>query len=128
MASHAGNGKTVLVVEDNAVEREGLLAILAREGYRVAVAVNSEGALAFLRDNPPPALVLLDMLAPGGMDGWHFFDERAQDPALLAVPVVITTGVRIAGDEWARSLGACGYLRKPLDVLTLLAEVRRLAA
>jgi CheY-like chemotaxis protein len=128
MTSGTRSDKTVLVVEDNAIEREGLIAILTQEGYRVAAAVDSEGALAFLRDNAPPALVLMDMLVPGGKDGWHFFAERAKDQALHAVPVLITTGVRIAGDDWARSLGAHGCLRKPLDVTTLLAEVRRLVA
>jgi hypothetical protein len=43
---------------------------------------------------------------------------------MAAAPVVITTGLGIASNEWARSLGADGLLRKPIDLGRLLAEVR----
>ncbi|HEV3445886.1 MAG TPA: hypothetical protein VG099_14695 [Gemmataceae bacterium] len=37
-------------------------------------------------------------------------------PELLAIPVIIVTGLGIANVEWARSLGAAGLVRKPMDV------------
>jgi CheY-like chemotaxis protein len=64
------------------------------------------------------------MLMPG-CDGWQFLELRKPSPALAAVPVVLTTGLAAANAEWAASLGAVGFLRKPFAVDALLAEVRR---
>jgi two-component system response regulator MprA len=58
-------------------------------------------------------------------DGWIFLRERQHRPDIAAVPVLLTTAVG-KGPEWAASLGAEGYLRKPIDVEPLLTEVRRL--
>ena len=63
--------RTLLVVDDNDVAREGLAGVLRRAGYRVLPAANGEEALQLLRAGPPPDLILLDMLMPF-LDGWHF--------------------------------------------------------
>jgi CheY-like chemotaxis protein len=77
---------------------------------------------------PVPDLILLDMLFTGSPDGdgWQFLRERQRRPDVAAVPVVLTTALGNASAEWAASLGAEGYLRKPMDVEPLLAEIRRL--
>jgi CheY-like chemotaxis protein len=120
-------GQTILVVEDDTLQREGLRSVLQGAGYAVAVAGDAAEALCVLRGPAPPALVLLDMLFPRrpDADGWHFLSQRQQAPALRPVPVVITTALGNASPEWAESLGAGGYLRKPFDADRLLAEVRR---
>jgi CheY-like chemotaxis protein len=115
---------TILVVEDNEVVRAGLALVLRREGYTVALAANAGEALACLSAGLEPDLVLLDMLTPFA-DGWRFLGERKQDVSLAAIPVVIMTGIAIASAEWAASLGAAGYLHKPIDNEALLREVRR---
>ncbi len=120
---------TILVVEDDPLQREWLRSVLEGAGNAVALAASPAEALARPGEAPVPALVLLDMLfprSPGG-DGWHFLRERRRRPDVAAVPVVITTALGNANPEWAASLGAEGFLRKPLDVGPLLAEVRRLA-
>jgi CheY-like chemotaxis protein len=65
----------------------------------------------------------LSFLQPSGILG-----HRSLVPALAAIPVVITTALGIASEEWAASLGACGLLKKPFDQDTVLAEVRRCLA
>jgi two-component system, chemotaxis family, sensor histidine kinase and response regulator PixL len=126
MASDAPGGKTVLIVEDNDDEREGLAAILLGEGFAVAAAADIPTALATLRTGPPTAVVLLDMLMPG-QDGWDFLMLRRRDPVLAAVPVVITTALTVASPEWGAALsGGAACFRKPLPVGELLAEIRRL--
>ena len=118
-------GETILVAEDNAVEREGLAVVLRQRGYTVLTARDGAEALKLLlRTGPAPGLILLDMLMPG-CDGWQFLDRRQPSPALASVPVVLVTGLPAADAEWAASLGAVGFLRKPFDVDALLAEVRR---
>jgi CheY-like chemotaxis protein len=124
MASGTLAGRTVVVVDDNEIAREGLAVILRREGYRVVLVADGAQALALVRNGPAPDLVLLDMLTPT-LDGWGFLQARRQEPALASVPVVITTALGIASPEWAASLGACGLLRKPIETPDLLGTVRR---
>jgi CheY-like chemotaxis protein len=116
--------KLILVVEDNEVIREGLAVVLRRCGCSVTLAADSGEALALLRGGLRPHLILLDMLTPG-LDGWGFLNQRQRDPALAGIPVVITTALGVASDEWASALGAAGLLRKPVQTELLLDEVRR---
>jgi CheY-like chemotaxis protein len=114
--------RTILVVEDNDVSREGLAVVLRRAGYRVVPAANGEEALRLLRDGPPPDLILLDMLMPV-LDGWHFLNrlrEGGPHP-----PVIVGTGTGVLSREWASDHGCAGFLRKPIKTEELLDEVRR---
>jgi CheY-like chemotaxis protein len=124
MTADAPSGGTLLVIEDNELAREGMADVLTRRGYTVVTAADGAEALARLRGGLRPALILLDMLTPY-VDGWHFLSERRRDPTLATIPVLITTGLIVAGPEWAASLGATGFLRKPIDDEALIREVGR---
>jgi CheY-like chemotaxis protein len=113
------------VVEDNEVEREGMTAILKREGYQVFTATDGAHALSVLRFGPTIDVILTDMLLPM-VDGWELLRECKRFPELAAIPVVIVTGLGIAGPEWARSLGAVACYRKPVIVADLLEGLRRI--
>ena len=116
--------KTVLVVDDNPVEREGLAAVLQQEGYNTMTAADGKEALDRLRGDPSPDLLLLDMLM-SEHDGWQLLRLLRKTPALAPIPVVIITGLDIASPEWASSLGAAGLLHKPIDAEELHREVER---
>ena len=116
--------QTILIVEDNEVQREGLAVVLRKEGYTVIAAVGGGDAVAIVERVATPDLILLDMMIPPP-DGWRFLALRKKNPALAAAPVVIMTALGVASEEWASSLGACGLLRKPVDSEALLEEVRR---
>ncbi len=119
-------GKTILIIEDNTLHREMLTTALGKQGFTVVTATEGNEALNRLSSRPTPDLILLDMLLPSGkFDGWWFLHQRQRIPALAAIPVVITTALIVASEEWAASLGAAGLLRKPFDASALLAEVRR---
>ena len=124
MASELAEQKTVLVVEDDAIACKGLSVLLESEGYEVAIAENGRQAWTRLQAGLSPDLILLDMIMPV-QDGWQFFQHKQRDKALAPIPVVIMTGLGIASDEWASSLGGKALLRKPIDVPTLLETVRR---
>jgi CheY-like chemotaxis protein len=121
MASATQPAKTLLVVEDNDVAREGAAAVLRKAGYRVALAANGRDGLDYLRSHPVPDLVILDMLMPV-LDGWQVLGRLNREGP--AVPVLVATGT-ILTREWAESHGCCGFLRKPFEGDALLAEVRR---
>src|SRR5262245_45675010 len=84
------NRKMLQVIEDDALARQGLAFLLVKEGYEVALSANGREALDYLDANPPPDLILLDMLMPV-MDGWHFLDElKRKGHAAPPAPVIIT--------------------------------------
>jgi CheY-like chemotaxis protein len=118
--------RPVLIIEDNEIEREGLATFLRRGGLEAVTARSSVEAFDFLRANPAPAVILLDMLLPG-QDGWSLMRDFRRHPQWSGIPVIITTALGIAGSEWGASLGAAACFRKPLDVDELLREVRRYA-
>jgi CheY-like chemotaxis protein len=117
-------GKTILIIEDETIQREMLATELRQQGFTAVTAREGSEALNQLHIGPIPDLILLDMLLSSGQrDGWWFLNQRQHIPALASVPVVITTSLSVACEEWAVSLGAAGLLRKPFDVETLLSEI-----
>jgi CheY-like chemotaxis protein len=115
--------KNLLLVEDNEIERLGLTNLLRNEGYTVTPVPNGQEALqSFQADKPD--LILLDMLM-GSIDGWHFLEERRRDPQLREVPVLIVTGLTIASEQWAQSLGASGLVKKPIDLSEMLEKIQQ---
>ncbi len=118
--------KTILIVEDNDVQREGLGVVLRNAGYNALLSADAREAVAILKRVATPDLILLDMMIPPpAKDGWYFMRARQRAPALASVPVAIMTAMGIAGDEWAKTLGACELIRKPVEGAPLLEAVRR---
>lgn len=117
---------TILVIEDDTIQRVELAATLQRRGFRVLTATDGNEALNQLSSRPVPDLILLDMLIPSGCgDGRWFLEQRQHIPELTAVSVIIVTSLSEASKEWAASLGAAGLLRKPFEATALLDEIRR---
>jgi CheY-like chemotaxis protein len=117
--------KSVLVVEDNEVEREGMATILRRQGYEVFTAEDGDRAIMHLLFGPPVNVILLDMLMPT-KDGWAVLRGHKRSPVVASTPVVIITGLEIATTEWAKSLGAVACFRKPIVASELLEALCRI--
>ncbi|WP_437744671.1 response regulator [Sorangium sp. So ce1504] len=114
----------ILVVEDDLDIRSILTQLLAFEGYDVEEAADGAEALALLRRDAPPALILLDLMMPV-MDGWQLRAELQRDPALASIPVVIVSAdVRV--EQEASRLRVAGLLKKPLQIEPLLELVHRI--
>lgn len=112
----------ILVVDDNAANREMLSRRLARDGHRVQVVANGPDALALLRQQPID-LVLLDVLMPG-MSGYEVLQRLTADDALREIPVVMISALDEM-DSVVRciELGAEDYLPKPFDPVLLRARI-----
>ena len=108
----AQNGNRVLVVEDDPGTRRGVQELLEGEGFSVESAEDGEEALTFLRENAPPAFILLDLAMPG-MTGWEFRQEQLADPHLRRIPVVVMTSYE-EYDESLTRLHPDGHLQKPI--------------
>lgn len=108
----------VLLVDDNPDHRflaRRALAPLAKElDLALDFAEDGEAGLARVRDARPD-LVLLDVKMPR-MDGFEALRALRADPATRSLPVVMFSSSEVGADvERARTLGADGYLTKPLD-------------
>jgi CheY-like chemotaxis protein len=120
----AAVGPTILVVDDNDVNRELLRSMLERLGHRVIVAADGEEAVRVTR-RELPALVLMDLAMPK-KDGYTASRELKADPATADIPIVAVTALAMRGDEEkAYAAGIDGYLTKPIHRKTLEEIVDR---
>ena len=114
---------SVLIVDDHPLTREALSALLAQHDFSVVgQASDGEEAIGAAR-RLQPRLVLLDLSMPG-RSGEDTFRELRK--LLPEVPVLLSSGY---GEEQAKTRFAgedlAGFLQKPYQVNTLLAEVER---
>ena len=118
-AAETGN---ILVVDDNAANREMLSRRLARVGHQVQVVANGPDALALLRRQPID-LVLLDVIMPQ-MSGYEVLQRLTTEDALREIPVVMISALDEM-DSVVRciELGAEDYLPKPFDPVLLRARI-----
>ena len=118
--------KTILIVEDDALNREILSAILA-DTYDTVEAENGKEALEiFTAHKDEISLVLLDLFMPI-MDGYSFLDVVSQDKELSLVPVIVTThdSNNITETDALRH-GATDFVPKPYNRDIILNRVARL--
>ena len=114
----------VIVVEDEAFQRETLVEYLDGNGYR-ASGVDTGTALRKLVEKDPPALVLLDLRLPGSEDGFALARWLCERSARLGIIMVTASGDtinRVVGLE----TGADDYIAKPFEPRELLARVKAL--
>ena len=115
--------KTVLVVEDNHLNRKLVRSLLQIGRYRVVEAADGiEGLEAARRERPD--LILMDLQLPG-MDGLSATRELRADPQTAGIPVVALTAHAMVGDEErALEAGCRGYIPKPIDTRAFLERIR----
>ncbi len=121
--------KRVVVLDDDELVRDLWGDALKKAGYdAVGIAVGSE-ALERLADLRPD-LILLDMMMPE-MDGFEFLARLRANPVGAAIPVLI---ISVLGDalvegidrRGAATLGVAGILPKPVEVSTVVEQVKRI--
>ncbi len=92
--------RRLLVVEDNDIEREGIVELLCHDDIEVAAVATGAEALAALRDQPAECCVI-DLRLPD-MTGFELLDRMQEDEALRDTPVVVFTGKDLSADEEQR--------------------------
>ena len=113
---------SLLVVDDNEMNRDLLSRRLERQGYRVTVAVDGRQALEFL-NREDFHLVLLDIMLPV-MNGYQVLEQLKADQSLSHIPVIITTALDEAdGKARCMELGAEDYLTKPFNPVILKSRI-----
>ena len=116
---------TVLVVEDDPVQRIVISAQLRARGHAAVAVASGEEALAAAR-KALPDVILLDVELPG-INGYAVCRMLKADPELARVPVVFLSARRALDDRLAGlSLGADDFLSKPIDSRELALRLQRL--
>jgi len=118
--------RTVLIVEDNAVNRELLRELLEMRGYDVVEACDGEQALKKLAEIQPEIL-LMDLNMPV-LDGYETVRRIRQTPSFASLPVLAVTAYAMRGDrEKILNSGFDGYLSKPIQSVELYRELENVA-
>lgn len=113
---------SILLVEDNEMNRDMLSRRLERRNYTVAIAVDGQEALDKTRELIPD-MVLLDMSLPV-MDGWTVAGILKSEDATRAIPIIALTAHAMVGDrEKALAAGCDEYETKPIDFKRLLDKI-----
>lgn len=117
-----GSEPTILLVEDNEMNRDMLVRRLQRAGYKVATAGDGEAALTAMREQKP-AVVLMDMNLPV-KDGWTACREAQHDASIAEIPIIALTAHAMEEDKYrALEAGCSDYATKPVDFPDLLTKI-----
>jgi len=111
----------VLVVDDDAAQRDLLTRFLEREGFSVRTAPDGRTGIELARALKPRA-ILLDVMMPQ-MDGWSVLTTLKADPVLELIPVVMVTFVN--EPALSASLGAADTVLKPVEWTQLKGVMER---
>lgn len=113
---------TILVIDDDYAVRELLQRILEAEGYQVLTAVDGNEGLALANQHLPDAITL-DVVMPGGKDGWDVLQQLKSEPRTQSIPVIMVSVM--AEQENGLALDVEDYLVKPIDVERLSRVILR---
>ncbi|MGD8573081.1 MAG: HAMP domain-containing sensor histidine kinase [Gammaproteobacteria bacterium] len=114
---------TLLIVDDNEMNRQLMTLQFKRAGYNIVTASNGHKALELI-ETTAFDLVLLDIVMPG-MNGLEVLEEIRKHHSLISLPVIMVTA-----DDLEQSvvtslqLGANDYLTKPLNIPVALARIK----
>jgi two-component system cell cycle response regulator DivK len=115
--------RCILVVEDQADNRQILRDLLTSAGYDLVEAEDGEQALTAIARRRPD-LILMDIQLPV-MDGYEATRRIRSNADLKSIPIIAVTSYALAGDEAkAFAVGCNAYVTKPFSPRQLLAKVK----
>lgn len=116
---------TILLVEDNELNRDMLSRRLLRRGYAVITAQDGAQGHAMARSHAPD-LILMDIGLPE-MDGWQVTRLLKSCPETREIPIIALTAHALLTDrEKAREVGCDDYDTKPVEFVRLVQKIESL--
>ena len=114
----------VLVIEDNEQNLYLITFILEHHGYEVIQARDGESGIVLAKEMKPD-VILLDIQLPE-MDGYAVATRLKAESDFADVPVIAVTSYAMVGDrEKALEAGCTGYIEKPINPDTVIADVEK---
>jgi two-component system, chemotaxis family, sensor kinase CheA len=118
-------GRTVLVVDDNALNTFALGNYLEQMEMNVHLAENGVQAIDALKRNNNIDIVLMDVMMPE-MDGFEAINKIKENGANPNMPIIAVTAKAMKGDrEKCLEAGATDYVSKPLNLKELLEKMAK---
>lgn len=115
--------ESILIVEDDAFNREFLRILLDTAGFSVTEASDGFQALAMLQERVPD-LILLDVVMPG-LDGISVCRKIKEDERFVDIPIIFLSSRTETEDKIiGLHAGASDYIAKPFEAAEILARVR----
>jgi len=118
----ANGTETILVIDDDEIQRDVCSRLLRKLGYEVTVAKSGEEAIEFLKENPRDLLVL-DMVMPPGIDGAETY-RRIVEMYPNQKAIIVSGFSETERVLEAQKLGAGAFIKKPLTRKAIAAAVR----
>ncbi len=114
---------TILLVEDNELNRDMLSRRLERKDFRVLIAVDGRQGVHMAKSEVPD-LILMDMSLPV-LDGWEASRLIKAAAETQTIPIIALTAHAMTGDrERALEAGCDDYDTKPIEFTRLLDKIR----
>lgn len=115
--------QTVLIVDDEPANISLLNEVLKTD-YRIMVAKDGKRALLVAQSNPPPDLILLDIVMPE-LDGYEVLKRLKADEDTKNIPIIFVTSKNKDEDETkGLEMGAVDYIHKPFNPAVVKARVK----
>ena len=115
---------TLLLVEDNELNRDMQVRRLERKGFEVLIAMDGQEGVEVATAKLPD-LILMDLNLPV-MDGWEATRQLKGAPETRGIPIIALTAHATSGDrERAMEAGCDEYVTKPVDMAELLAMIEK---
>lgn len=102
--------KLVLIVEDDTSLQKLIGEKLNQMGILSAGVVSAQAALTKIKEKIPD-LIVLDIMLPGGMNGFDLLEQLVKNPILKKIPVIVLTNLD-SERETAMKIGAIDYIVK----------------
>jgi sigma-B regulation protein RsbU (phosphoserine phosphatase) len=120
--NHIPEKKLILVVDDAPANLQVVHSIL-KDDFKIRVATSGAKALDLVKVDPPPDLILLDVMMPE-MDGYEVCGILKSRPEARDIPVIFLTGKTETDDETKGfGVGAVDYIHKPFSPAVVKARV-----
>lgn len=104
------NKKSVMVVEDDESLQKLIIDKLAENEIPAFGVTTGAQALSRVR-SAPPGLIVLDIMLPGGMNGFDVLEQLKANPILKPIPVIVLTNLDTQ-QKTALDIGAVDYIVK----------------
>lgn len=122
-ASEHPSMATILVVDDSPANLSLMNKLLGSD-YKVKVTTSGETALKIAAADPPPDLILLDVMM-SGMDGYEVCRRIMADEKTRHIPVIfLTAKAEMEDEKRGLELGAVDYITKPVSPPIVMARVK----
>jgi DNA-binding response OmpR family regulator len=115
----------ILLIEDNSLLQELYKGKLTDEGFEVAMAPDGKRGLGLAKSESFD-LILLDIMLPGGINGFDVLERLKKDKALNQIPVIVLTNLE-SEEKVAREIGVVDYFIKteisPNQIVERIKEI-----